>query len=93
MNLEKIKLSIENMDELTKAVIEGPINHTVYDIWKYLQKNDARSMRYAESLYQQDGDKINSYYRPFLERILGCRSHLRHDCQHFFCKKMYEYES
>jgi len=67
--------------ELERAIYNGPLNHTAYEIYKHLQTNH---QDYAVNEYQREGDKLHSFYRPIFNRVLGCRAHLRKNCD--LCK-------
>lgn len=74
-----------DLSELIKYIIEGPTNHTAYQILKALQKNTEDSIDYATSEYQHDGDKLDPKARQIVEKLLGCRTHLQHNCTQGFC--------
>lgn len=74
-----------DLSELIKYVIEGPTNHTAYHILKALQKGTEDSIDYAIIEYQYDGDKLDTTARQIVEKLLGCRTHLQHNCTQGFC--------
>jgi TPR repeat protein len=75
----------DNLVALRQAISEGPINVTAYYIWKYLQAEDIKS---AQAEYQHDGDKLSDEcFKKPIRNLLGCRLHLKKDCQHPFCKE------
>lgn len=78
-----------DLSELIQYVIEGPTNHTAYHILKSLQKalqkGTEDSIDYAISEYQHDGDKLDAKARGIIEKLLGCRTHLQHDCMQGMC--------
>jgi hypothetical protein len=58
---------------------------TVQSIVNALKNN---RLDYACNVYQSDGDKLHSYpeLKSLVTQLLGCRNHLKHNCNHFFCK-------
>lgn len=74
------------LGQLAQAIVnEKEVNTTAYYIFKYYQTGNIQA---AKDLYQYDGDKIPSYsaYYPFVKNLLGCRTHLKHNCKKPFCR-------
>ncbi len=73
------------MDELKNLILHGPINVTAYYIYKHIE---AGEIQYAQTEWQNDGDKIssNSPYHKTIKAILGCRLHLNTKCDKHYCK-------
>lgn len=85
MNLDKI-IAIND------KVNNGRGIHTVSLIIFALQSGRLED---AQNIWQGDGDKIPGYddYRILRKEIielLGCRSHLKKNCQAVFCKRLHE---
>lgn len=74
------------MKELRDAILAGPVNVTAYYIYKYLADGATEAAEYE---YQMDGDKLSRPYKEIIQKILGCRNHLKVDCQDSFCKRSY----
>jgi hypothetical protein len=59
---------------------------TTQAIVKALKDNN---LACANAIWQNDGDKLQSYpeLNNLVVKLLGCRTHLKHNCKHFFCKR------
>jgi hypothetical protein len=80
---------IDELERLGREAVPHTGHCTVVYIVGYLRKGDLRG---AQAVYQNDGDKLWSYekVRRKVVQMLGCRSHLQHDCQNWLCKKIEE---
>ena len=71
------------LDRLKMAIMEGPTNHTAYDIFKSLQSGNEQA---ARRIYFHDGDKLSSaiFTKP-IEELIGCRLHGVKVCERWPC--------
>jgi hypothetical protein len=72
----------EDFKSLGRLILDGPICHTAYDIYKLLQRDN---VDYARRIYQHDGDKVGKEYRSSIEKMIGCRLHGIKNCLGPFC--------
>lgn len=88
--MEAAALSLEIAEMLHKASTGNP-NCTVRGIALSLRKG---SLRAAQLEWQNDGDKVSGH--PNLEKavssILGCRIHLKLECDAWICKRIQEFK-
>jgi hypothetical protein len=83
--MEITKADIDELERLGREAVPQTGHWTVIYIVQCLRRNDIQG---AQTVYRTDGDKLWSYnkIRTKVESILGCRTHLRHNCQAYLCR-------
>lgn len=81
---------IQKLTEANNQSNDGRGLSCIRSILFHLNQGDIDS---AKTVYQTEGDKINSFpeLQKILEDELGCRLHFMRDCQDWLCSSLRKY--